>query len=154
MKIMVSGTRHLGECAHPGDTLCGPARNHYYDMDAAFRVHVHPVAGQRPELWHGHARGADTLALRYWGVYSLGQAHGIPARWDTLGGRAGHVRNGLLVAQMPDMFIAFPYEGGSPGTWDAIAQARAAGIHPFVYPVHSLCALVLPVHQPAVLPGR
>lgn len=139
---MISGSRYLGQCeGHTGGaSMCAAAMNHYYDMWAAFRVHVEPVVPA--ELWHGHAKGADTMALGAWGKLGYGPAHGIPARWDNLGRRAGHVRNGLLVAQMPDMLIAFPYVGGSPGTWDAVTQAREAGITTHIYRVHHLCPLI------------
>jgi len=108
-------------------------------MAAAFAVHL-PAQCQ---LWQGNAKGADAMAVQYWESHGLGPVAGISARWDMLGGRAGHVRNGLLVAQMPDMLIAFPWDGRSPGTWDAIAQARDAGIPTYVYRIRFLCPAVV-----------
>lgn len=143
MKVMVSGSRHLGKCtARRGP--CGAAMNHRFDMDAAFRTHLIPAhaRGETLELYEGGAQGADRLAREYWELYELGPVHTIEANWKDLGRRAGPIRNGLLVAQMPDILIAFPWEGGSSGTWDAITQARAAGIPDKVYPITHICPLV------------
>jgi hypothetical protein len=147
VKIVVSGSRHLGKCLCPWreSRPCGVALQHRFHVDSVLRPHVHAAAarGEEIDLWHGAAEGADALAAEYWGVYQAGPVHPLPARWNDLGRRAGHVRNGLLIAQMPDLLIAFPWEGGSPGTWDAVEQARTAGIPESVHPVHSLCPLLL-----------
>jgi hypothetical protein len=139
---MVSGSRHLGRCKDEdrGRGRCGAALNHYFDMDAALRVHVH---GQGPvRLLHGDAKGADAMAAHYWRVYQLGDVQAFPANWAELGKRAGNVRNEIMINHMPDLLVAFPYEGGSPGTWDAITRAREAGIPTSVYRVHHLCPLI------------
>jgi hypothetical protein len=140
---MVSGSRFLGKCsARRGP--CGAALNHRFDMDAAFRVHLHAAAarGETIELFEGGAEGADRLAREYWETYQLGPVHTVEANWKALGKRAGAVRNGLLVAHMPDLLIAFPWAGGSPGTQDAIRQARAAGIPEKVYTISHICPIV------------
>lgn len=143
MKVMVSGSRHLGKCsARRGP--CGAALNHRFYLDTAFRRNLHAVTagGEALELLEGGAEGADRMAREYWETFQLGPVTTIEANWKDLGKHAGHVRNGLLVARMPDILIAFPWEGGSSGTWDAIRQARAAGIPDKVYPVTHICPLV------------
>lgn len=148
MKFMVSGSRYMARCDHPGGRFqpCAVAREHRRLMDTAMREHVHPVAasGDLLELWHGDAPGADKLAGEYWVTYLFGRVHAVPANWAELGGRAGHVRNGLLVARMPDLLLAFPWVGDgnqalSPGTRDAIAQAAEAGIRWTAYPLREIC---------------
>lgn len=144
MKFMISGSRFMGRCWHSGGRYqpCAPARQHRQLMDTAMREHVHPVAanGDLHELWHGDAEGADKLAGEYWTVYLIGPVHAVPANWAELGKRAGSVRNGLLVARMPELLIAFPYEPHSPGTFDAIRQAAEAGINWTAYPLPEICS--------------
>lgn len=73
----------------------------------------------------GGANGADSIARRW-----AQQAH-IPvmtfqAHWQTMGKRAGPVRNGWMVEfGRPDLVIAFP---GGRGTLNMIEHARSAGI--------------------------
>ena len=68
----------------------------------------------------GGARGADYLGK----LWAEGQ--GIPvfecrANWNRYGKRAGHVRNGWMIAHgMPDMVVAFP---GGRGTENMMQQA-------------------------------
>lgn len=157
---MATGTRHLGVCECPHGT-CDAAMRGRYLVDRAMREHVHPLAKltQRAddrspllqhhlvsevlELWHGDAPGADRLAASYWEHYQFGPVHAVPANWAELGNRAGHVRNGLLVARMPEFVLAFPWQRGSQwlsqGTRDAIRQAMAAGIPVHPYPVREIC---------------
>jgi len=164
MKIMLTGSRHLGVCEHPGGDRhpCTEAMRHRYLMDRAMREHVHPLARTTSrrvggpmaelhnvavlELYHGDAKGADRLAASYWETYHFGPVHAIPANWAELRGRAGHVRNGLLVAQMPEFVLAFPWQQGSQwlsmGTRDAIRQAMAAGIPVHPYPIREICPAI------------
>lgn len=169
MKIMATGSRHMGVCEHPGgrEHPCTEALRHRYVMDRAMREHVHPLARRRAtltsvdptrelanlrgvallELYHGDAEGADRLAASYWEHYTFGPVHAVPANWAELGSRAGHVRNGLLVARMPEFVLAFPWQaaGGqwlSQGTRDAIRQAMAAGIPVHPYPLREICSRI------------
>lgn len=167
MKIMASGSRHMAVCEHPGGRQhpCEAAMRHRYVMDQAMREHVHPLAklaaraddnhpllqhlltGEVLELYHGDAYGADRLAASYWEHYQFGPVHAIPANWAELGNRAGHVRNGLLVARMPEFLLAFPWQGSggqwlSQGTRDAIRQAMAAGIPVHPYPIREICSRI------------
>jgi hypothetical protein len=82
-------------------------------------------------LIHGDARGADTLAKQSWESMG-GDTKAYPAKWRA-GGRynaaAGRVRNGLMVATMPDLVLAFFQDGAeNKGTSDAVKQAWVAGI--------------------------
>lgn len=93
---------------------------------------------------HGAAGGADTMAVRWVNrMRALGftqvshEAH--RARWEILGKRAGHVRNGEMVAAGADKLIGFPVRCRLPGcahrpahdthgTADCMQQGRDAGI--------------------------
>lgn len=141
MRIMVTGSRTWGAC---------PARinhgTHRFDCDgyaSAWTAMVKALLEHLPgetlgdvhsvELLHGDAKGADRMAVEIWRMYGLGPITGYPANWADLGKRAGHVRNGILVSFMPDVVVAFHLDN-SPGTADAITQARAAGLDVHVYP--------------------
>lgn len=140
---MVSGTRLLGVCGHPSGRLnpCSVAQSHRAYFAAVMRlyVHQHAATGNMLELWHGDAAGTDRMAGEYWMAHLLGPVHAVPANWAELGKSAGSVRNGLLVARMPDLLLAFPYDGGSPGTADAVRQAQDAGIPTKIFPVGLVC---------------
>lgn len=166
MKIMVTGSRHMAVCEHQGGdrSPCVEAMRHRHLMDRAMREHVHPLAmlaggagdtdllvqhpfvGEPLELWHGDSYGADRLSESYWEAYRFGPVHPLPANWADLGSRAGHVRNGLLVAQMPEFVLAFPWQKGgeilSPGTRDAMHQAHEAGIPVYPYPFREVCPAI------------
>lgn len=116
MKIMVSGSRTWTD-----ETM----------MLDAFVTHVPWNLRGSVTLFHGDAAGADRMADRLWRTYRIGPVVPIPANW-ALGRRAGPIRNGLLVAQMPDKALFFNL--GTPGTTDALRQAREAGIVTFEYP--------------------
>lgn len=142
-RFMVSGTRLLGVCGHRDGRRnpCAVAESHRAYLAAVMRmyVHHHGAGGTMLELWHGDAPGADRMAGEYWAAFSLGPIHAVPANWAELGHRAGPVRNKLLVARMPDLLLAFPYDGRSPGTLDAIRQAQDAGVPTKIFPVGLVC---------------
>jgi hypothetical protein len=123
MKIMVSGSRTWNDEAM---------------MLRAFVTHVPRELRGSVTLYHGDAdgrdgkEGADKMADRLWRAYRIGPVVPIPANWDELGLSAGPVRNGVLVAHMPDKGLFFNL--GTPGTTDALRQAKAAGIVTFEYP--------------------
>ena len=71
----------------------------------------------------GGATGADTLAREFALERKLSVIE-FRADWG-LGNRAGPVRNMMLLAQKPDMVIAFP---GQNGTAHMIKCARTAGV--------------------------
>ncbi|GII87101.1 hypothetical protein Ssi03_50910 [Sphaerisporangium siamense] len=78
------------------------------------------VRGVRPEV------SAD------WLVHLWCQARGVqdephPADWDAHGDQAGPIRNAEMVALGADECVGWPL-GRSPGTWDCLRKAKAAGI--------------------------
>lgn len=83
----------------------------------------------------GDARGLDKLVRE-----ECGKA-GVPfkvhyAKWEELGKRAGHERNGRVLIGAAVLFAFFDSSGPTPGTADCVAQARAASIPVFVYHDH------------------
>lgn len=75
---------------------------------------------------HGDARGTDKMCqykARQMGMEVLA----VPAEWDRLGKRAGHVRNTQMLDLEPNEVVAF-WLDRSRGTADCIRQAREAGI--------------------------
>lgn len=84
---------------------------------------------ERPEdlqVIHGDARGADKMC-QYKARQRGAQVLAVPAEWDRLGKRAGHVRNTAMLDLEPDEVVAF-WLDRSRGTADCIRQAREAGI--------------------------
>jgi hypothetical protein len=98
------------------------------------REHLTVVHWEHPDalLMHGDARGADRLAAQVWWELG-GDVQAYPANWHA-GGRynpqAGHIRNGLMVATMPDVLLAFfgPPPALNKGTTGAVKLALDAGI--------------------------
>lgn len=89
---------------------------------------AHLGVTDRPmRILHGDAAGADTLAKEW------AEANGVEAvpfpvllnEWRCYGKGAGPIRNARMVAQRPDLVVAFP---GGAGTADCVRQAREAGI--------------------------
>lgn len=73
---------------------------------------------------HGGARGADSLAGNY------AEDHCIPctiyyADWGQYGNAAGPIRNKAMLAEEPDLVVAFP---GGKGTANMIKLAKEAGV--------------------------
>lgn len=135
MRVMVTGSRTWGVCPHVPKALnpgpCPLVERHKQIMIAAFIEHVKPL--EFPvELIHGNAMGADQLAAALWSRFGLGPITAFPYPKE-LGKAGGPVRNGVLVAHMPDMVLAFHLDN-SRGTADAIRQAKAAGLIVHVYP--------------------
>lgn len=75
-------------------------------------------------LWHGNARGADTLADQ-WGRQNKIAVHPVPAQWKKYGKRAGPIRNQHMLGQNPDLVVAFP---GGRGTADMVRRSKDAGV--------------------------
>lgn len=75
---------------------------------------------------HGNARGADRIAAE------AAERHGHTVRpfradWKKFGKSAGVIRNIEMLAQGPELVIAF-WDGQSRGTKHTIDTARARGI--------------------------
>ena len=132
---MVTGSRTFGVCGHPPEHhvsgVCPVREEHKRIMIAAMIEHVKPL-GFPVELIHGDAVGADRLAAALWSRFGLGPITAFPYI-EELGKGGGHARNGVLVAHMPDLVLAF-HLNNSRGTADAIRQAKAAGLTVEVYP--------------------
>lgn len=95
----------------------------YSDQDHVDKV-LDTIGGIR-HLFHGNARGADTLAGN-WGNRQDGvSVHPVPAEWKKYGRKAGPIRNQKMLGQSPDLVVAFP---GGRGTADMIRRAEAAGV--------------------------
>lgn len=79
-------------------------------------------------LIHGAAPGADSLAAIIGD--SLGFAVlAFSAEWEKLGKAAGPIRNKTMLAELPDLVIAFHDDmTKSKGTKDCISQATKKGI--------------------------
>ena len=73
-------------------------------------------------LIHGASRGADSLASEWAKEHGVAE-NGEKPNWK-LGHGAGLIRNKEMLAQNPDLVVAFP--GGS-GTADMVRKAQAAG---------------------------
>lgn len=69
-------------------------------------------------------RGADRWAQEWAQEHEVPYA-GIPAKWKSLGRRAGMERNSRMLLLKPDAVIAMP---GGPGTRNMVTQAREAGV--------------------------
>lgn len=74
----------------------------------------------------GDAAGVDEAA-RFWARENIGPAVVHAADWAAHGPAAGPLRNTCVVADA-DQLIAFVCRRPSPGTEDAIRQAKRAGI--------------------------
>lgn len=73
-------------------------------------------------LIHGASRGADSLASEWAKEHGVAE-NGEKPNWK-LGRGAGLIRNKEMLAQNPDLVVAFP---GKKGTEDMVRKAQAAG---------------------------
>lgn len=118
MKVLVCGSRFAIEASYIRGLLS--------DLDDHLREST---------LIVGDATGADVIAEEFW------RRHDWPVKifeadWDRFGKSAGPRRNAEMVAQQPDLVLAFPLaDAESAGTWDTIRRAVAAGIEVRIYPV-------------------
>ncbi len=79
-------------------------------------------------IMHGAARGADRIAGEEAEKLGL-PTRSFPANWAGEGRPAGHDRNSKMLAQLPDLVIAFHSDlGRSRGTRDTVWKARTQGI--------------------------
>lgn len=140
-RVMVTGSRTFGVCPHDPEHQvtesmwapeCATVSAHREIMIRAFVMHGIRTDGEPIELIHGDAVGADTMAAKIWHHYGLGPITAFPYVKE-LGKAGGHARNGVMVAHMPDLVLAFHLDN-SRGTADAIRQAKAAGLTVEVYP--------------------
>lgn len=82
---------------------------------------------------HGSARGTDRIAAEV--AERAGcDVRAFPADWENLGKQAGVIRNLTMLAEQPDLVIAF-WNGSSPGTSHTVTEARKRGILTEVIPL-------------------
>lgn len=103
-----------------GSRACSPAQfstimRHLDHLDPAPSVVV-----------TGDASGVDEAA-RFWSFTNIGPPAVHNAEWEEHGKKAGPMRNAKVVADA-DRMIAFICRRPSPGTEDAIRQAKDRGI--------------------------
>jgi hypothetical protein len=75
-------------------------------------------------LLNGGADGADAHA-RDWASSRRVCFRIFHAHWTLFGSAAGPIRNSEMIAECPDLVVAFP---GGRGTADCVRKARAKGI--------------------------
>ena len=109
MKILICGDRHWKDRKTIFDTL-------------------RPYAQDNPTIIHGGATGADTIAGKAARAYGL-KIIQHRAKWDEHGRAAGPIRNKKMLAEHPDLVLAFHNDiDGSKGTLHMVSIARDAGI--------------------------
>jgi hypothetical protein len=119
--VVVTGSRHATDVQTIADVLTRTV--------AAF--------GPISTLYHGGAKGADTIA-RDWAAANGVRHVAVRANWDKFGKGAGMVRNREMLdlakysASLDDdplLVLAFPVSGlECLGTWGCVREARARGI--------------------------
>jgi YspA, cpYpsA-related SLOG family len=103
--------------------------------DRAWPVAGHDVIRRRLDalspgdtVIHGGARGVDQFAGWYAAARGL-RVTVIPAEWDRFGSAAGPIRNRLMLAEKPDVVLAFHDDlRRSLGTRDCVAEAQRRGV--------------------------
>lgn len=97
-------------------------------LEGIDRVSAGPVT-----LINGGARGADALAREV--AEGIGGACVVkfPADWVKHGKAAGPVRNQRMIDEgEPDIVVAFSDLPVTPGTFDMVRRAKAAGITTYI----------------------
>ena len=112
MRVIVCGSRNWGEYPHQRQKI----------YDALDAIHA---AKPITFLFHGNARGVDTVAGTWGKLKQTIQVVPVPAEWSKYGDRAGPIRNKNMLGQGVELVIAFP---GGKGTTNMIAQAERAGV--------------------------
>lgn len=95
----------------------------FADWDAI--VHALRQIPETATLVHGAARGADSLAAKFWNGIHGRPTEPHPADWSKYRKAAGHIRNQEMINSGIDLLIAFP---GGVGTADMVRRAKVAGI--------------------------
>jgi len=112
--------------------LCGGSRG-WDDPELIVDVlaRLEAERGLNPLIVHGGARGADRMiGAAAEGLGYLVEVH-IPD-WASSRGRAGFIRNQLMVDLGAELCLAF-WDGDSHGTRDLIARAKIAEIPTEIY---------------------
>lgn len=103
--------------------VCGGRNFHNYEAFERFMDMLNAI-WRISFVMHGDARGADTLA-KYWANQRHIEHQAFPADWKTYPRGAGPIRNRQMLAEKPELVIAFP---GGDGTRDMRKQATKAGV--------------------------
>jgi len=104
--------------------ICGD-RNWTDRQKVADRLATLP---QGTTIIHGACRGADQIAGEEASKRGF-TVKEFPADWSKYGKMAGPVRNSQMLAEKPDLVLAFhPDIEGSKGTGDTVRKARTARI--------------------------
>ena len=115
MKTIIAGSRSITDFKH---------------VDQAIDLSGFTVT----EVVSGAARGVDKLGEE-WAEINDVPVKRFPAKWDTYGRAAGHIRNGHM-ADYAEALIAV-WDGESRGTLNMITQAKCRGLHVYVHIVGS-----------------
>lgn len=107
LKVMVTGSRDW-----PFPTLV------HEQLILALKEADRPIT-----LIHGDCpTGADHFASTYWDLLGLEQIR-YPADWDSLGLKAGPLRNKTMIESIPQLVLAFQFNN-SKGTQHSINLAK------------------------------
>lgn len=123
LRIIITGGRH---------------RNHQEDYDtlleALFDIDMHWCGARGQVIIQGGCpTGIDAMARKLARESRL-SLETFPADWEKYKTGAGPIRNQQMADAGADLCLAFPSAGKSPGTWDMIRRAEAAGIETRIYP--------------------
>lgn len=111
LRVLLTGSRTW--------TKPGPIKLLILGLKACY-PDVHFILGDAPN-------GLDAIAKKVCEEEHVSHRIHI-ADWDILGKRAGHVRNGEMVKDHPDLAYAFRSNGESRGTDNCVKQCLAAKI--------------------------
>ena len=117
MRIMVTGSRTWKD-----------QRRMNEDLAELWRKLGEPVD---PILVHGGAQGVDRMARDIW-LRRGWDCEEHLADWDSLGKKAGFVRNVAMLKSGIDHVVGF-LQSMTPGTVNALEQARVLGIPRTIY---------------------
>jgi hypothetical protein len=107
MRVLVTGGRDFSDCLLLYRVLDG------LHMDRTITTII-----------HGGAPGADSEAGE-WAMCHYVPEKIHPADWLRYGRSAGPIRNQEMLAELPDLVVAFP---GGRGTEDMVRRAKQAGL--------------------------
>ncbi len=107
MRVLVTGGRNFVDRHRLNDVLDHLHAQHHFTI-----------------LLHGDASGADRLSAE-WAANRGIRSEAHPALWKKHGRYAGLIRNSQLLAERPELVVAFP---GGNGTADMLRKAKRAGL--------------------------
>jgi hypothetical protein len=125
LRILVTGSRHctLEQAEQIVVAVLNTVVNALADDDQDVII----VHGKCPQ-------GGVDMVAHLWATENAATPEPHPADWDRHGVAAGPIRNTEMAALGARLCLAFPARK-SPGTWDCIRKAVAAGIPAQIYPL-------------------